>query len=288
MYSTKDYLKAEPWAAVINRINEVYLTDLTPYTATLKSFLSLGGTLTQIEVDAHRSIDPYNTQPDVTRETYVYDRIDLGTFFTGSKQLSGFALPTNTFKVLDAISELNDIVFTLNDFVHTQFDEYSYTYTLTANPKSLRFVGSVDFQLVNTTKQLLPNVGNKFELPNANARPLGSVIEKIVAQYLTSGFDFTSEREFIKNLSATSVWPSGRKLATILSDASGYEFTCGSTASGWNIAGEVISGEARLSVVYNGIVLPRYTPRIDIQHVCVLRLADLSTEIGGYLLIHYN
>lgn len=288
MYSTKDYLKADPWTAVINRINEVYQTDLTPYTATLKTFTSLGGTRTQIEVDAHRSIDPNNTQPVVTRENYLYDRIDLSTFFVGTKQLSGFALPTNTFKVLDAISELNDIVFTLNDFVHVRYDEYLKTYTLTANEKSLRFVGSVDFQLVNTTKQLLPNVGDRLELEQANARPLGSVISKVVAQYTTSGFDFTSDRDFIKQLSPSSVWPSGRKLAALLNDKTGYPFTCTVEPGEWNIAGEVVSGEARLSVLYNGVVLPRYSPRKDIRNVCVLLLGDLSTGLGGYLLLHYN
>lgn len=290
MYTTKDYLKVDPWVAVINRINEEYLTDLTPYTATLKSFESLGGTRTKIEVDAHRSIDPYNTQPEVVRESYVYDRLDLSTFFVGPavKQLEGFALPTNTFKVLDAISELNDIVFTLNDFMHVQYDEYLHVYTLTANPKSLRFVGSLQFELVNTTKQLLPNVGNKLELELANARPLGSVVSKLVAQYTTSGFDFTEEREFIKELAPNSVWPNGRKLAAILDNITGYPFVCDTEAVDWNIANEVESGEARVSVLYNGIVLPRYSPRKDIQRVCVIRLGDLSTNLGGYLLLHYN
>jgi len=290
MYSTKDYLAADPWVAVINRINEVYLTDLTPYTATLKSMTSLGGTRTQIEVDAHRSIDPNNTQPEVTRETYVYDRLDLASFFVGPaiKQLSGFALPTNTFKVLAEIAELNNIVFTLNDFVHVQYDEYQHVYTLTASPKSLRFVGSVQFELVNTTKQLLTNVGNKVEFTEANVRPIGNVDGKIIGQYTTSGFDFTDEREFIKELSAKSVWPSGRKLAAILNDVTTYPFVCSAEASDWNIAGEVISGEARLTVVYNGIVLPRYSPRKDIQRVCVLRVSALANNLSGYLLLHYN
>ncbi|ABY63041.1 virion structural protein [Pseudomonas phage 201phi2-1] len=290
MYSTKDYLAADPWVAVINRINEVYLTDLTPYTATLKSMVSLGGTRTQIEVDARRSIDPNNTQPEVTRENYVYDRLDLASFFVGPaiKQLSDFALPTNTFKVLAAIGELNDIVFTLNDFVHVQYDEYQRVYTLTASPKSLRFVGSVQFELVNTTKQLLANVGDKLELITANPRPLGSVDGKIVSQFTTSGFDFTHEREFIKDLSSASVWPSGRKLAAILNDVTTYPFVCSTEVVDWNIAGEVISGEARLSVLYNGIVLPRYSPRKDIQQVCVLRVSGLANNMSGYLLLHYN
>lgn len=290
MYSTKDYLAADPWVAVINRINEVYLTDLTPYTSTLKSIESLGGTRTLIRVDAKRSIDPNNTQPEVTREDYVYDRLDLSEFFHGSgvKQLSGFTLPTNTFKVLSEIAELNGIIFTLNDFVHIQYDEYENVYTLKANSKSLRFVGEIQFKLINTTKQLLPNIGNKLELPLANARPLNSVVDKVVAQYTTCGFDFTSEREFIKDLSSDSVWPSGRKLAAILNDITDYPFVCTTKIDDWNITGSVVSGEARISVLYNGIVLPRYSPRKDIQRVCVIRIGELSNNLGGFLLLHYN
>lgn len=290
MYTTKDYLAVDPWTAVINRINDVYLTQLMPYTAELKTFESLGGTLTKITVDAHRSIDPANTQPEVTREEYVYDRLDLATFFANPavKQLGGFSLPTDTFKVLAKISELNDIVFTLNDFMHTRYDEYQHTYTLKANPKSLRFVGEVKFQLVNTTKQLLPNVGDRLELPLANARPLGSDVSKIVGQYATSGFDFTTEREFLISLHEGSTWPSGRKLATIMDNVTGYPWVCSTDPSEWNIAGEVRQGEATPLIVYNGPVMPRYTPRKGIQRVCVLRLGDLSTNVGGYLLLHYN
>lgn len=290
MYSTKDYLAADPWTAVINRINEVYLTQLTPYTAELKSFESLGGTKTKIVVHAHRSIDPANTQPEVTREEYVYDRLDLATFFAqpGIKQLEGFSLPTDTFKVLAKLSELNNIIFTLNDFNHVRYDEYLHTYTLTANTKSLRFVGEVQFQLVNTTKQLLANVGDRLELPLANARPLGSDAAKIVAQFATSGYDFTSEREFLISMHPGSTWPSGRKLAAITEDVTGYPWVCSNEAVDWNIAGELREGEAAPVIVYNGIVMPRYTPRTDIQRVCVIRLGDLSTNVGGYLLLHYN
>lgn len=290
MYSTKDYLKAEPWQAVINRINEVYLTELTTYTSKLVSIESLGGTRTKVVIEPNRSIDMGNTSPVVTRTEYFYDRLDLSEFFkeSGVAQLTGFALPTNTFKVLDQISELNDIVFTLNDFVHIQFDEYRHTYTLKANPKSLRFVGEVRFELINTTKQLLTNVGNKVEFPTANERPLGNAGTKIIGQYTTGAFDFTKEREFIKELSSNSLWPSGRKLAAILQDVTGYPWVCSTTAYDWNIAGILTLGEARPEVLYNGIVMPRYSPRKDIQRVCVLKLGDLSNNVSGYLLIHYN
>lgn len=290
MYTTRDYLKADPWVAVINRINDVYLTEIEPSSTELVSIDSLGGTRTSVTIKTNISESPTNTMPPVERNTYEYDRIDLASFFIGDgvKDLEGFALPTSTFKVLDAVSELNDIVFTLNDFLHYQYDEYLHVYTLQANPKSLRFVGSLQFQLVNTTKQLIQNLGNKLEFPLANTWPLGTDGTKAAGQYLLSGFDFTDEREFIKNLNAQSVWPSGRKLAAILEAVSGYPWTCTSEKAEWNIAYENRLGNAVFNVVYNGVVLPRYTPRNNIQRVLVLRLGDLSSNVAGYLLIHYN
>lgn len=290
MYSTKDYLKADPWQAVINRINGEYLTELTSYTTKLISIEDMGGTRTKIVVEPNRSIDEGNTMPLVTRTEYFYDRLDLAEFFDtpGVAQLTGFALPTNTFKVLDQIAAFNDIVFTLNDFVHIQFDEYLREYTLKANPKSLRFVGEVKFELINTLKQLLTNVGNRVEFPLANVSPLGTVNTKLVGQFTTGGFDFTRDREFIKTLGVESVWPSGRKLAAIMRDITGYPWVCSTSDVDWNIAGQVVLSEARAEVVYNGIVLPRYSLRKDIQRVCVLKLGVLSSNVGGYLLLHYN
>lgn len=290
MSTTRDYLQEDPWVAVVNRINDLYLTEIQPNTSSLKAIESLGGTRTKITIETNISEAEGNTMPPVTRYDYEYDRLDLASFFrvTTPKGLTGFALPTSTFKVIDAISELNDIKFTLNDFMHYQYDEYLKVYTLEANPKSLRFVGSLQFELVNTTKQLLANVGNKVEFPVANTWPIGNDGTKAVGQYMLSGLDFTDEREFIKSLDSQSIWPSGRKLAAILENVSGYPWVCSGTSSKWNIAYENKLGDAAFNVIYNGAVLPRYTSRTDIQRVLVLRLGDLSSNVSGYLLIHYN
>lgn len=290
MLLTRDYLQATPWDALIARINDLYRTELEPFTTRLGSFESEGGTRTRITIVPKQVDSSTNTAPPIVHTEYTYDRLDLSTFFVGPalKQLSGLTLPTDTFKVLDAISELNDIVFTLNDFTHVQYDTYNEVLTLEANPKSLRFVGQVQFELVNTTKKLLANLGDKLEFPLANTWPLGTDGELIAGQYMVTGFDFTDEREFIKRLDKTAIWPSGRKLAAILEDVTGRPWVCSTEPSEWNIAYDVYQSEARFNVLYNGIVLPRYTPRTDIQRVLVLQLGDLSTNVNGYLLIHYN
>lgn len=289
MLMTRDYLKADPWDALIARINDLYQIELQPYTTKLIELQSQGGTRTRVVIGPNQSASETNTAPAVERTEYFYDRLDLASFFKGGvKQVGGFQLPTDTFKILDAISELNDITFTLNDFMHVQYDAYGQTYTLTANPKSMRFVGSVQFQLVNTTKRLLSDQGSVREFPDANPFPLGASGDKLIAQYMTSGFDFTDEREFLKTLDKDSIWPTGKKLAAILQDVTKRPWVCSDTEVEWNIAYEAKNGEGRLEVIYNGIVLPRFSPRKDIRRVLVLRTSELSTNVDGYLLLHYN
>lgn len=289
MLMTRDYLKADPWDALITRINDLYQIELQPYTTKLVELESLGDTRTRVVIGPNQSISDTNTAPPIERTEYFYDRLDLTSFFKGGiKQLGGFQLPTDTFKIIEAIGEFNEIEFTLNDFMHVQYDAYGQTYTLTANPKSMRFVGSIQFQLINTTKRLLSSLGGVSELPDANSFPLGASGEKLIAQYMTSSFDFTEEREFLKTLDKDSIWPTGKKLAAILQDVTKRPWVCSATEDEWNIAFEAKNGEGRLEVVYNGIVLPRFSPRKDIRRVLVLRTSELCTNVDGYLLLHYN
>lgn len=290
MLTTKDYLKAEPLDAVVARVNDEYNVEIQSSSVRVSALESQGGTRTRIVLTPNQSTSEFNTSPPIERTEFFYDRLDLASFFkaTGVKDLGGLKLPATTFDVLNAIGELNDIKFTLNDFVHKQFDQYGQEYVLEANPKSLRFVGSIRFKLVNTTKQLLQNLGNVVELPFANTWPIGTDGTKLIGQYQTSGYDFTEEREFLKALSKDSVWPSGRKVAQILERITGRAWVCSTTAADWNVAFEAINGEARLKVFYNGRVLPRYTPRTDFQNVLILQLGSLSNNVNGYLLIHYN
>jgi hypothetical protein len=287
---TRDYLQATPWDALIARINDLYQTELEPYSTKLVELESLGGTRTRVVIGPNQVDSETNTAPPIERTEYFYDRLDLATFFKGPtlKQLGGFTLPADSFKILDAISELNDINFTLNDFLHVRYDAFGQTYQLEANPKSMRFVGAVQFQLVNTSKRLLSNLGSAREFPKANPAPLGTSGTKRAAQYMTSGFDFTGHRDFIKILSKDSVWLDGRKMAAILQDVTKRPWVCSITEAEWNIAYEAKSGEGHLEVMYNGIVLPRFSPRKDMQRVLVLRLSELSTNVDGYLLLHYN
>ena len=290
MLMTKDYLQAAPWDALIARINDLYQTELEPFTTKLIELESQGGTRTRVVIGPNQTASETNTAPLIARTEYFYERLDLASFFKGPsiKQLGGFTLPTDTFKILDAISELNDIKFTLNDFVHVQYDAYGQIFQLEANPKSMRFVGSVQFQLLNTTKKLLSNLGTIREFPTANSAPLGTSGSKSAAQYMTTSFDFTQEREFLRSLDKNSIWPTGRKLAAILQDVTKRPWVCSIEEAEWNIAYEAKNGEARLEVMYNGIVLPRFSPRTDIQRVLVLRTSELSTNVDGYLLLHYN
>lgn len=292
MLLTIDYLKVDPWDALIARVNSEYGTELQPYSTQLESITAGTGTSTTIVIVPNQADTETNTQPPITRTEYTYDRLDLSTFFkgTGVKDLGGFTLPTNTFDVVNAVGEFNGIVFTLNDFDHVVYDTYNRVYSLVANKDSLRFVGRLSFRLVSMSKRQLQNVSNKFEFPLANTWGLGNTSDgvKMTAQYLTSGYDFTQERDFLKNLDKQSSWPSGRKLAAVIGNVTGDPWVCKPTSADWNIAFDLYGGDGRVQLVYNGRVLPRYSPRKDILNVAVLQLSNFSTNVAGYLLLHYN
>lgn len=290
MLLTRDYLKAHPWDALIACINATYGTELQSYSTALESLEAVSGTRTKVIIVPNQADTDINTEKPVERTEYFYDRLDLTTFFRGQtvKSLEGFTLPTDTFSVLQAVGELNDIEFTLNDFMHYQYNAFGEVFTLTANPKSLRFVGSIQFKLVNTNKRLLQNLGNVLEYPTANDWPMGTNGTKMAGQYLTSGFDFTSGRDILKNVKKDSVYPTGSQLAALLAEVTGEDWTCAITAESRNIGFDTVNGEARVRVFYNGRSLPRYTPRTDMLNVLVLELSDLSTDVDGYLLMHYN
>lgn len=292
MLLTRDYLKADPWDALIARVNNEYGTELQPYSTQLESITAGVGTSTTVVIIPNQADTDTNTQPPIVRTEYTYDRLDLSSFFkgTGVKDLNGFTLPTNTFDVVNAVGEFNDIVFTINDFEHAVYDTYNRVYSLAANKDSLRFVGRLNIRLINTTKRQLQNISNKFEFPLANTWGLGNMSDgaKMTAQYLTGGYDFTQEREFLKDLAKQSSWPSGRKLAAVIGNVTGDPWVCKPSNADWNIAFDVYGGDGRIQLVYNGRVLPRYSPRKDILNVAVLQLSNLSTNVAGYLLLHYN
>jgi hypothetical protein len=290
MLLTRDYLKAQPWDALIACINAEYGTELQSYSTALESLEAVSGTRTKVVIVPNQADTDTNTSKPIERAEYFYDRLDLTTFFSGQtvKSLEGFTLPTDTFSVLEAVGEFNDIEFTLNDFMHYQYNAFEEVFTLTANPKSLRFVGSLQFKLVNTNKRQLQNLGNKLEFPKANDWPVGTDGTKMAGQYLTSGYDFTSARDVLKNITKDSVYPTGAQLAALLTDVTGDEWNCATVGATRNIAFDAFNGEGRLRMIYNGRCLPRYTPRTDMLKVLVLELSDLSTDVDGYLLMHYN
>ena len=291
MNITRSYLQAEPWDALIYRINEEYGTELQPFSTDLVSIEAIGPTRTKVVITTNQADTVDNTMPPVTRTEYFYDRLDLRSFFRvpGVQSLTGFNLPISTFDLVKRIGELNDIDFSLNDFKHIEYNDYEKTYILEANPDSYRFVGNIQFKFVNTTKRNLSVLGSKVEFPTANTWPMGVTGSgKMAAQYLTAGFDFTSERDLLINQTVGKTWPDGRKLAAMLRDVTKRGWICSNSPAPWNIANDVYQGEGRVKVFYNGRVLPRYSPRTDMLNVLVLELSNLSNNMEGYMLLHYN
>ncbi|AEH03569.1 virion structural protein [Pseudomonas phage PhiPA3] len=272
-------------------INEACLTQLFPGSTTLEEFESLGGTKTRIKIGVHRSTSPGNMLPEVELTEYTYDRLDLATFFrqSGTQTIAGKRLPYTTVEFAADIAKLNDIVFDVSDLVHFEMDRYGQEYIIQANPKSLRWVGSLKIRLSNTLKKDLGTFSTQLEFPTANRFPVGNDGTKISGTYYVTGYDFTPHREYLKNIKVGDFFPDTKRFAAILKKVTGQPWTTSESAVSHNVCYDVLNGQQRFKVVYHGIPLPRYTPRKDKRMVLVIELSSTKClDVVGQLLIHYD
>lgn len=292
MYITRDYLKVSPWQAVIDMINDKYNFQLQAGIVKLKTMTALGPKRTQVEIIPNRSTDPANLMPEITQTIFTYDRLNCTEFFrnTVAVNISGLKLPITTFDVLKVIGDKNEIVFDVNDFIHQTFDHYSATgetdFVMQADKRSLRWVGSLKFRLINTGKVNLSSFANKNrEYPRITNKqnPLYAN-----GDVLLTRFDFTEYRDLLYPI-PIGQYHDLRWLASMLSNVSGYLFTVTATPSPYNLTSQLVNGEPHCKVLYNGAVIPRWSGRSDFSRVMVIELnTTYSTGMSGYIRLHYN
>lgn len=292
MLVTDDYLKLDPWEALIRIINDRYHLELDTKTTTMVSFEVGTGTRTSIRLSRKRSDSPRNLLPEFTERTFHYSRIDLESYF-GSEPIvvSDIALPTSTSTLIKQLSTASGVVFSHNDFINDfiETDEELEGYVLQAHPKSLRWVGSLRFTNRTEPKSLdlVTNPVLKEALTLHDAE-----VEKIIGRHLLVNRDFTPYRSLLELLQIGGYELPPERLLTILNDLGeeqGSSWVCEDGLKPWNIASRVTDGLAMYEVIYNGVVLDRWTPRRDIRSVLVLRIhPDYCTNLSGYLLLHYD
>lgn len=292
MFMTRDYLKVDPWTAIIEMINNEYGSELYPNSTQLLSIESLGGLSTKITIKTNISKSKSNTMPEVELpEYFVYDRIDLKTLFKGGPQyvMSNTRLPLSTFQVAGLLDRKNDVTFSITDLVPDQFDRFATPYKLVALEESLRFVGEVSFSFENTLKYNLTASPTKLEFPTANTWQIGNDGTKITGNYLFTGYDFTKYRDDLIPEKAHSVYSNPNRLRGMIKTITGQDWVLDGNPANNNLCYEIAEGAPSAKVLYNGAVDPAYTSRTDISYVLVLALSSTRcSNVSGYLLIHYN
>lgn len=292
MYLTRDYLKVDPWSAIIEMINNEYGTELFPNTTHLKSFESLGGTRTKISIRTNISKSGSNTIPQVELpEYFYYDRLELAVVFKGGPiyLMSNVRLPLTSYDVLSLLENKNDIKLSGTDFVPEMYKTFNTPYTLTAAEKSLRFVGELDFKFDNTLKYNLTSGQLLTEFPNVNTWQLGNNGSKITGNYLFTGYDFTRYREELRGIKENKPLSNVQALRGLIADVTKQTWVATEATAANNLCHSIYQGVPFVKVVYNGIRDIAYTPRTDIDNVMVLELSnERCSNVSGYLLFHYN
>lgn len=291
MYITRDYLKVGSWQAVIDMINDKYNFQLQPGIVKLKEMKKLGPKLTQVEIIPNRSTNPGNLMPEITETVFTYDRLNCTEFFrnTFAVDIRGLTLPITTFDILKKISARNDIVFEVDDFVHQTFDHFSAVgendFNIQANERSLRFVGFLKVRLTNTSKlDLATYTAPVNEFPNVIEEPDNT---KINGDYYVSSYDFSRYRDSLKDLKV-GLYHNPEQLLNPLFQTTGIKFQCQSVPATNNIVHSLVAGERHCKVLYNGATIPKWTMRSEFYRVVVLELSDLSSNITGFLRLHYD
>lgn len=289
MYLTRDYLKVDPWTALINLINNNYNYELQPGIVKLKAMTSLGPKLTQIEIIPNRSTNPNNSLPVITETIFTYERLDAGEFFRtqAAVDISGLMVPFTTLDILRLIGERNDIVFTVDDFHCTTYETFSSLGSpdilITADSHSMRFVGAMKVRLVNTLKKDLTPVPLRVtEFPKVNAvNPLG----KVVADYCMSRYDFTEYRNTLHPIPVGRYDNIGKVLGPIFAVTSQW-WNNSPNPLPLNLTWDNTSLNAK--VLYNGPPIPGWSTRTEFNRVLVIELSYMSTGAAGALRLHYN
>ncbi|WDS62263.1 virion structural protein [Pseudomonas phage D6] len=292
MYITQDYLKVGSWQAVIDMINDKYNFQLQPGIVKLKEMKALGPKRTQIEIIPNRSTNPINLMPEITETIFTYDRLDCTEFFrnTVAVNISGMKLPITTFDILNYIGAKNEIVFEVDDFIHQTFDHYSAIgeadFVIKADPRSLRFVGSLKVRLTNTLKFDLTTLsGQSFEFPDVAQQHDKLFIN---GNFEMNRFDFTEQRELLRSI-PVGLYHDPGKVAQAISRQTTQVYSVKPTPATRSLVHTLVQGEPHCKVLYNGAPIPRWTSRTDCQRVIVIELnTTYCTSVSGYLRLHYN
>lgn len=110
---------------------------------------ALVGRQTQVTLKVRKSFDPFAPVPFEGSSIFIYNRLDLGTFFEGVKINLTLDLPATTSHLIDILSAEYGYVFDSDDFYEEVITvANAHGYVLRATPRSLRWVGELTVNLL--------------------------------------------------------------------------------------------------------------------------------------------
>lgn len=271
MLTARDYLHLPPWEAVVALTNHKYNLQLTPHTVTLEAFQPEGATRTALRLRRNRSSWWGNLLKLGKHWDVVYDRLPLETLTSaGPVVVSVGRFPLSAQSLVSRLKTATGITFVLEDFEEVGEITQAGELTLTAHPRSLRWVGSLQV-LISTLKKPLMDVITQPHIQGLHY--LTDHPTKAVGSWRTFPYDFTPFRSALRSLVDDQPRLPARWLAVILNDVTGRD---------WGV-------EREYRPLYNGPVTPVWTSRTDCRFVLVVSLTPQDgDDFEGPLLLHYN
>lgn len=156
MSETLRLLKYDPAVALLIMVNNHLNLHLREEFARAHSPQAMDeGTLTQVTVETFDSINDFIPRIYTGSFTYTYDRLSIEEVF--GPLVLNLTPPVTVVGVMTELANASGMVFTEDDFENALVDTNSFT--LTAKPGSLRWVGS--------TTVMLNEPGTAIELADA-------------------------------------------------------------------------------------------------------------------------
>lgn len=144
--TTREYMGLRPWEALITMVNDEYGLQLNPETTELVNVEQLDQYQIEVTLAVHRNRDHQQQLPPVSEHTIRYTRVDIGLFFRAKDTPIPVNDPPKTTQALiSTLTARTGVAFDIDDVIHVPLDDVTPPYRLKAHPRSLRWVGSIEF-----------------------------------------------------------------------------------------------------------------------------------------------
>lgn len=285
MLDTIGLLNLSPRAALLELINSRNNIELQDDYISISPPTVVSGRQTQVTLKVRKSFDPFAPVPFQGEAPFVYNRLDLGEFFAGVKVDLNMDLPTTTSVFMDIMTAEWGYQFDSDDFYEDIITTANaHGYTLRATPRSLRWVGEFQVNLLRredlVALAVQTNLGSLATVQN-QGRPFVTH-----AKPYTDGLYYGS---YLQNIAVGDV-ANGPYLATILN----VLYADLNVGVGRTWTSSPVPGPKNLyaaKVLYNGSVSGSGARPYNTAATKVLTI-QLSpahcTDVSGQLTIFYN